>query len=292
MLLISEELEETDQDERRVLNPVQPVTVAHGDVQCGNSDVGKPENVGGDRTRRGLYLRGNTNDDWKFFGKYKCVVRYSNRLYLSADIQTKEDVKTGQTSEIQDPNGQERITEGRFHFQVNSTMDEQAIRGSPSKETKHDLPTGDRSKEPRQDIQSESTETEDGDTDTSEDDIPPYKGRRSVTFTGTFGITRSGSSLYTPLQKWEYDNNLPVDGVSDVKKWAVDVGLADAEGDQPKKSKKPKTGHIVEPPKYAGSSSRTLLTSPDDLEVPSDDDQPAKADAEEDRKRKGKGKEE
>ncbi|KAG0593697.1 hypothetical protein M758_UG011600 [Ceratodon purpureus] len=40
---------------------------------------------------------------------------------------------------------------------------------------------------------------------------------------GFGGVSRNSAryNLYTPLQKWEYDNGLPIDGVSDVRRWAA-----------------------------------------------------------------------
>ncbi|KAG0571915.1 hypothetical protein KC19_VG053300, partial [Ceratodon purpureus] len=47
---------------------------------------------------------------------------------------------------------------------------------------------------------------------------------------GTIGVSRC--NLFTPLQKWEFDNGLPVDGVGDVKKWVVEVGLVGGENEE------------------------------------------------------------
>ncbi|KAG0598391.1 hypothetical protein M758_12G068900 [Ceratodon purpureus] len=62
---------------------------------------------------------------------------------------------------------------------------------------------------------------------------------------------------FTPLQKWEFLNGLPVDGVEDVEKWAVDVGLLEEDPDSSDPTKKRKTMGGLEPPKY-GTSSRTF----------------------------------
>ncbi|KAG0572371.1 hypothetical protein KC19_VG089600 [Ceratodon purpureus] len=98
---------------------------------------------------------------------------------------------------------------------------------------------------------------------------------------------------FTPLQKWEFLNGLPVDGVEDVEKWAVDVGLLEEDPDSSDPKKKRKTMAGLEPPKY-GTSSRTFEieacleeeTNANDAEEKKDDEVHASTSS-----RKGKEKE-
>ena len=64
--------------------------------------------------------------------------------------------------------------------------------------------------------------------------------------------------LYTPLQRWEYENNLPVDGVEDTEAWAREVGLADARIDHSLPGKRQKKVGPQEPPKYINSDPLTF----------------------------------
>ena len=77
--------------------------------------------------------------------------------------------------------------------------------------------------------------------------------------------------LYTPWQKWEFDNNLPVDGVKDVEKWALEVGVLEEEprSSNPKKRKRKAAG--LEPPKYGTSSDTVVMESISDDTSLSDD---------------------
>ncbi|KAG0595018.1 hypothetical protein M758_UG131500 [Ceratodon purpureus] len=75
------------------------------------------------------------------------------------------------------------------------------------------------------------------------------------------GLIISSRNLYTPVQKWKYLNNYPVDSVKDVPKWAVEVGLADNIEDAKNSMKSNQIGKSLEPPKYGGTSNRIHLTS-------------------------------
>ncbi|KAG0594997.1 hypothetical protein M758_UG129700 [Ceratodon purpureus] len=75
-------------------------------------------------------------------------------------------------------------------------------------------------------------------------------------------IRGSGSfKLYTPLQLWEYENRLPIDGVTNVSKWAVKVSLADEETKGSLPRKKIKETLFKEPRKYGESTVRVLEES-------------------------------
>ena len=104
-------------------------------------------------------------------------------------------------------------------------------------------------------------------------------------------MASSQSNFYTPLQKWEYENNLPVDGVTNVEEWAREVGLADDSDDDESAPKKQRTKMWTVPPKYAGTSFRMMITSADDPKSPSEDGKNSGSEADEDKIRKGKGKE-
>lgn len=102
-------------------------------------------------------------------------------------------------------------------------------------------------------------------------------------------LRTTDAPTYTPLQRWEFENRLPVDGVSDVRTWAVAVGLA---RDLATSVKKMRTGVVEEPPKY-GNSTFTITDIPnDDQSRPSPSEQPENEQhAVLERRRKGKDKE-
>ncbi|KAG0597016.1 hypothetical protein M758_UG304500 [Ceratodon purpureus] len=106
---------------------------------------------------------------------------------------------------------------------------------------------------------------------------------------GLGGVSRNAVeyNLYTPLQKWEYENGLPVYGVSDVLGWALDVGLAGNDDDEDHKAKKMK---MNEPPKYAGSTCRIMLNSAEEQDTPAENKNDAEAQEEMDAYMKSKGK--
>ncbi|KAG0581802.1 hypothetical protein KC19_3G010700 [Ceratodon purpureus] len=85
-------------------------------------------------------------------------------------------------------------------------------------------------------------------------------GRRTSTPSARPSTTPATSS---GLQRWQYAMGLPVDGVADVGQWAIDVGLAHADGDDKRGAKRTKT---TEHEKWTGTTFRI----PDDG-VPSDD---------------------
>ncbi|KAG0597115.1 hypothetical protein M758_UG312200 [Ceratodon purpureus] len=83
------------------------------------------------------------------------------------------------------------------------------------------------------------------------DDIPLEKisGKRDSS-----GIKRCYQKpLYTPLQKWEYTNGFPIEGVTDVDKWAAEVGLLDSDLGEEVPRKKIKKDHELRIPKYGSS---------------------------------------
>ena len=69
----------------------------------------------------------------------------------------------------------------------------------------------------------------------------------------SYGV-RGSVDLYTPLQKWEYEHGLPVDGVSHVRAWALEVGLAEEDDEETQPQKKRKCARLNEPSKYGESS--------------------------------------
>lgn len=111
--------------------------------------------------------------------------------------------------------------------------------------------------------------------------------RVALPIRGEGGMTSSIHGLYTPLQKWEFENGFPVDGVSNVTEWAIEVGLAGGDDDDGPALKRKR---IVEPPKYGGSSGRIMISSAADPESTRNDDVDAKKEADEETDRKGKGK--
>ena len=115
-----------------------------------------------------------------------------------------------------------------------------------------------------------------------------YPGNEFTRFFEAMASSRY--NLITPLQKWQYENRLPVSGVTNVEEWAREVGLTDSSDDNGTPLKKQKTLMLTEPPKYAVSSSRTMITSAEDPKSPSDECNNSDSDADEDKIRKGKGK--
>lgn len=105
-------------------------------------------------------------------------------------------------------------------------------------------------------------------------------------------LRTSYAPTYTPLQRWQFENGLPVDGVSDVRTWGVAVGLARDLANSVIPSKKMRTGVVEEPPKY-GNSTFTITDDPkDDHDRPSpSEEQGNEQHALLERRRKGKDKE-
>ena len=67
----------------------------------------------------------------------------------------------------------------------------------------------------------------------------------------------STHSTFTALQRWEYENGLPVDGVEDVRQWAREVGLAGENSGDEKKRRK--LSCAINPPKYIHQEPLDLL---------------------------------
>lgn len=123
-----------------------------------------------------------------------------------------------------------------------------------------------------------------------------------ITTAGAQKLTASGIGVasgifvekkkYTQLQKWEFENGLDVDGVTDVKRWAVEVGLAGDGDEDGHTSKRVKRNHVIEPPKYGSSSARIMITSAPDPANPEDEEETTKSQEDEDSTcaRKGKKK--
>ena len=105
------------------------------------------------------------------------------------------------------------------------------------------------------------------------------------------GMTSSKYGLYTPVQKWEYENGLPVDGVKNVKQWALDVGLADDGTDESPLSKKKRKVTLTEPPKYAGTTTRIMISSAEEEDTSPKDKPEGEEEAHKNTICKGKGKE-
>ena len=105
-------------------------------------------------------------------------------------------------------------------------------------------------------------------------------------------LKTSYAPTYTPLQRWEFENGLPVSGVSDVETWAAAVGLARDLANSVNPTKKLRTAEVEEPPKY-GSSTFTITDIPDDehnMPSPSEEQENEQHSLLE-RRRKGKEKE-
>ncbi|KAG0575096.1 hypothetical protein KC19_VG318000 [Ceratodon purpureus] len=104
-------------------------------------------------------------------------------------------------------------------------------------------------------------------------------------------LTWRGIRKYSPLQKWEYKKGHAVDGVKEVEKWAIDVGLAIEEGGSSNPSKKRRLSNIEEPVKYGQSSTSLLLPKDEDTKKESEDRNKLpnnEDDVDSDIKRKGK----
>ena len=63
-----------------------------------------------------------------------------------------------------------------------------------------------------------------------------------------------------------------MDGVSNVRRWALEVGLAEDDDVEVQKSKKLKTNSVIEPPKYAGSTLRIMLSSAEEQDTPAEEE--------------------
>ena len=68
---------------------------------------------------------------------------------------------------------------------------------------------------------------------------------------------------FIPLQKWEYDNGFPVDGVTDTREWAKQVGLDAGNEEGENARKRIKIGSAIEPPKYY-LNAPLVISSPED----------------------------
>ncbi|KAG0594442.1 hypothetical protein M758_UG077700 [Ceratodon purpureus] len=73
-----------------------------------------------------------------------------------------------------------------------------------------------------------------------------------------------GRLTFTPLQKWEYENGYPVDGVPDTREWAIDVGLEVGSNDPDAQRKRRKLASAEAPPKYIASGGLNVLSSDDE----------------------------
>ncbi|KAG0571623.1 hypothetical protein KC19_VG028200 [Ceratodon purpureus] len=110
-----------------------------------------------------------------------------------------------------------------------TVVDENLVRLSPLRQPKRGAPSGD------QVIRDET-----------------HVSRNKV----RMGITRGRGSLnlYTPLQRWEFEHGLPVDGVTNVRTWAIEVGLAEEESEGTAPQKKRRCAGLIDIPKYEQSS--------------------------------------
>ncbi|KAG0594255.1 hypothetical protein M758_UG061400 [Ceratodon purpureus] len=80
-----------------------------------------------------------------------------------------------------------------------------------------------------------------------------------LTSTPTTSISKARLILYTPLQKWQYERGLCVDGVTDVGKWAAQVGLVDGKCTTAESRNKMVRPLVKSPPKYGETSEYRLL---------------------------------
>ena len=72
-----------------------------------------------------------------------------------------------------------------------------------------------------------------------------------------------GRVTFTSLQKWEYENGFPVDGVEDTRQWAREVGLDVGNNDPNAQNKRRKLASAEVTPKYIYSLGPNAL-SPED----------------------------
>ena len=79
-----------------------------------------------------------------------------------------------------------------------------------------------------------------------------------------------GSLTFTPLQKWEYENGFRVDGVTNVRQWAIEVGLEAASNDPEVQRKRKKIHCASGPPKYC-------INAPFKLPLPEKEGETSKA---------------
>ena len=63
-----------------------------------------------------------------------------------------------------------------------------------------------------------------------------------------------GVNMYRPLQRWEYEGGLPVDGVSNAVKWTNEVGLAEQREVETEAAKKDSASCFMSTEKFAGTS--------------------------------------
>ena len=76
-----------------------------------------------------------------------------------------------------------------------------------------------------------------------------------------------GQTSYTPLQKWEYEQGLPVDGVSDVCKWAAEVGLSATRGKTSVNGETEEGNRIGSPTKYVKTPTLHVIVGGDGNEA-------------------------
>ncbi|KAG0594558.1 hypothetical protein M758_UG088200 [Ceratodon purpureus] len=74
---------------------------------------------------------------------------------------------------------------------------------------------------------------------------------------------------FTPLQKWEYENGFEVDGITDVRQWARDVGLNVGNSGSADHVKRRKIHCAVEAPKYAFNYVLDVLSPEVEADTPS-----------------------
>ncbi|KAG0571611.1 hypothetical protein KC19_VG027000 [Ceratodon purpureus] len=86
--------------------------------------------------------------------------------------------------------------------------------------------------------------------------------------------------LLTPLQKWQYEMGLPVEGVWNSRRWAEGVGLVSRCKDESTLTKKPRVRQDEEPSKFGGRSSINPVHEEDMNESLSEEEDEADDDGE------------
>lgn len=88
----------------------------------------------------------------------------------------------------------------------------------------------------------------------------------------TESLRMTNISAYTPLQKWEYQMALPVNGVKNVEKWATDVGLQKDTEDESVRGRRRKLNDMYDVQKYGESSARNVLEKTGNEDSPKHDE--------------------
>ena len=199
-----------------------------------------------------------------------------------------------------------RLSEGcrrirvRFYIDCANYADKHSTANVSTTEKSTDTPSHESNVKTVENKDGEETDDEDEEDEEEVEDVneggnAQIGGARNVANLGRYGFggvlgNATGYHPYTPLQKWEYLRGYPVDGVTDVQKWAIEVGLAEIDDDESPKAKKLKSNPVIEPPKYEGCTFRIPLSSAAEENQPDETEMESDAADDEDPVRKSKGK--